>query len=155
MSRSQWPQNGMWHSIIPRCIHTPIFGVPTSKNIGDIRTRLNANSRKYVRDQGHSNPRTLCIVLQKAKQRICTNNESSNKQLTNNRSTAIEWSAVKLTCNLLIPIFILESIAVNIQTVNLLTLDRQLKITFFENVNCLHSPIGVALITELRTCVIK
>ena len=32
----------------------------------------------------------------------------------------------KPTCNLLIPIIILDSIGVNTQTVNLLTLDRQL-----------------------------
>ena len=43
-SRSQWLLNGMWHSVIPRCIYTTNLEF-LSQRIWEICTRLNAVSR--------------------------------------------------------------------------------------------------------------
>ena len=68
-------KNGTQHSPIPRCIHIHIkFGIPTSKNIGDMhRTRSGTDWLKegwmdrqcdyyedQVKCQGHIDPKIVC-----------------------------------------------------------------------------------------------
>ena len=59
-SRSQWPENNIWDSTIPRCIYTPI-GIPTSKNIRDmLQTQKFLKLGQRSRSQW---PKMVCVTL--------------------------------------------------------------------------------------------
>ena len=61
-SRPQCPKNAIQHLAIPRCSHSPNLGFPPQR-ILKICTRLDANSRNYVRGQGHIEPNMVRDTL--------------------------------------------------------------------------------------------